>query len=68
MAIRYNDELSQVLGDSEYSERHDIWLWYTLVFFEQSFNKEALPDHGMRNKMARYLQANRWKVDPLLQK
>jgi hypothetical protein len=68
MAIHYNDELSQILGDSEYSERHDIWLWYTLVFFEQSFNKEALPDYGMRDKMARYLQANKWKVDPLVQR
>lgn len=68
MAIHYSDELSRVLVDSEHNERHDIWLWYTLVFFEENFNREAFPNYGMRGKMAQYLQANRWRADQLMQK
>lgn len=67
MAIRCNDELSRVLGDSEYSERHDIWLWYTLTFFEKNFDTEAFPNYGMRDKMAQYLKTNTWRVGQLIQ-
>ncbi|WAP63128.1 MULTISPECIES: hypothetical protein [Pseudomonas] len=68
MAILHNDELSQVLGESEYNHRHDTWLWYTLVFFDKNFNENDFPDFGMRDKMARYLQRNTWLADQVPQK
>lgn len=41
MAIRYNDELSQVLGDSEYSELHGFG---THLF---SSNKVSIEKHSL---------------------
>lgn len=66
MALHLEDALSQVLGETEYSNRHDIWLWYTLLFYETRFNPNDYSDTGMRDKMARYLQTRTWRVDELL--
>ncbi|MNV12806.1 hypothetical protein D3C71_1034240 [compost metagenome] len=66
MAQHIEDALSQVLGETEYNNRHDIWLWYTLVFYETTFNPNDYFDTGMRDKMARYLQTRAWRVDELL--
>ena len=66
MALHVDDDLSQVLGDTEYNNRHDIWLWYTLVFYETTFNSNDYFDTGMREKMARYLKTRPWRVDELL--
>ena len=66
MAQHIEDALSQVLGETEYNNRHDLWLWYTLVFFETTFNPNDYFDTGMRDKMARYLQTRTWRVDELL--
>ena len=66
MAQHIEDALSQVLGETEYNNRHDLWLWYTLVFYETTFNPNDYFDTGMRDKMARYLQTRTWRVDELL--
>lgn len=66
MAIHLDDALSHALGETEYNDRHDIWLWFTLLFFETTFNPNNYPDTGMREKMARYLQSHPWRVDELL--
>lgn len=66
MAQHIEDALSQVLGETEYNNRHDLWLWYTLVFHETTFNPNDYFDTGMRDKMARYLQTRTWRVDELL--
>ena len=66
MALHLEDALSQLLGETEYSNRHDIWLWYTLLFYETRFNPNDYSDTGMRDKMARYLQTRTWRVDELL--
>ncbi|ATN10582.1 hypothetical protein QF008_000082 [Pseudomonas protegens] len=66
MALHIEDDLSQVLGETEYSERHDIWLWYTLSFFETTFNPNDYFDTGMREKMASYLKTRPWRVGELL--
>jgi len=66
VALHLEDDLSQILGETEYNNRHDIWLWYTLVFFETTFNPNDYFDTGMRDKMARYLQTRPWRVGELL--
>lgn len=66
MALQIEDGLSQALGETEYNNRHDIWLWYTLLFYETTFNPNDYFDTGMRDKMARYLQTKPWRVDELL--
>ncbi|NWB63453.1 hypothetical protein [Pseudomonas sp. F1002] len=66
MALHIEDELSKVLGETEYNNRYDIWLWYTLVFYETTFNSNDYLDTGMREKMASYLRNKPWRVDELL--
>lgn len=66
MAIHIEDELSKVLGETEYNNRYDIWLWYTLVFYETTFNSNAYLDTGMREKMASYLRNKPSRVNELL--
>lgn len=66
MALHIEDELSKVLGETEYNNRYDIWLWYTLVFYETTFNSNDYLDTGMREKMASYLRSKPWRVDELL--
>lgn len=66
MALHIGDELSKVLGETEYNNRYDIWLWYTLVFYETTFNSNDYLDTGMREKMASYLRNKPWRVDELL--
>jgi hypothetical protein len=66
VALHIGDELSKVLGETEYNNRYDIWLWYTLVFYETTFNSNDYLDTGMREKMASYLRNKPWRVDELL--
>ena len=66
MALHIEDELSKVLGETEYNNRYDIWLWYTLVFYETTFNSNNYLDTGMREKMASYLRNKPWRADELL--
>lgn len=66
MALHIEDELSKVLGETEYNSRYDIWLWYTLVFYETTFNSNDYLDTGMRKKMASYLRNKPWRVNELL--
>lgn len=66
MALQIGDDLAQILGETEYSHRYDVWLWYTLLFYDSAFNPQNFADFGMRDKMARYLQTRTWRVEELL--
>ncbi|WP_263258975.1 hypothetical protein [Pseudomonas oryzihabitans] len=66
MATRYEDKLSQILGDSIYNHRQDLWLWYKLNFCYHAFNERDLPSSGMREKIASYLQQNEWLIKKIL--
>lgn len=66
MALQIEDDLSQILGETEYSHRYDLWLWYTLLFYDPAFNPQNFADFGMRDKMARHLQTRTWRVEELL--
>lgn len=63
MTYYRDDVLSEILGDHEYSQRHDLWLWYKLFFYHQGFSELNLPNAGMRDKIAYYLQQNSWLIN-----
>lgn len=62
-----DDALSETLGVHEYSRRHDIWLWHKLYFYYPGFSELNIPNVGMRDKIAHYLQQNSWLIRPLMQ-
>lgn len=53
-----NDELANILGDSRYSKRQDIWLWLTLNNYGCNLGSLEQSGPNIRDKMANCLKAH----------
>lgn len=53
-----NDKLGQLLGDTKYSKRRDIWLWLTLNSYGCQMGPLESAPANMRDTMASWLDVN----------
>lgn len=59
MAVRVNDLLSEVMGDTSPNYRRDIWMWLFLnEYWDARFDCVGCGGSSMRQMIARHLQKN----------
>jgi len=67
MPIQISDLLSALLREPELNNRHDTWLWYTLLIFDENFCQFINSNYDQRNNIALFLQAFPSRTEQLLQ-
>ena len=63
MAVILKDHLSDVLNETPYKSRHDIWLWFYLTNIGAQLPVSGMNGSGMRERMASFLSINPQLID-----
>lgn len=59
MAVKINDLLSRILGDTKPNHRHDVWLWFYLQQHKKAgFDADSCNGFAMRDRIAGFLDGS----------